>query len=720
MTGMPPHSVHAEAARLLARGFRLCTLHSLSKQPVGDDWQQCPVTSIDGNAGGYGLMLAANGLCSIDPDNVDKARQGLRNCGFDLDAIMEAGIRTTSTRPGSGGRATFRAPADSQLRWISFRSKAAGVLLELRATSSNLQDCLPGTVYMTAAGGPFEQQYAGPRRLDEAPPLPQPFMDWWLRLSTDHEYLVQQQRLFCGEDAALAVSGAGALGFPSDRRMDFNAANPVDNILKRHGYQLCNRGRWAPPNATGAPGIRPIPGKAGLWQSDHASDLLHGTFDAWSAYVVLDHGGSVQAAEAAWAPRHSEWLVEGFQEISVAEGDRELPPFKRDRSGDILARKENLVRALVRPDLSGSQLRYDTFRGEMMTARADTEEWRPFKDTDYTELCLKLERLGFKNIGKELIRDCVAYVADNQRFDSGRHWLESLSWDGVARVQGFLARYFGGADTAYTRAVGAYLWTALAGRVMEPAVKCDMVPVLVGAQGMRKSSAVAAIVPADEFFTTIDLGRKDDELARLMRGKLVVELDELKGLSTREAEHIKAFITRRHEEWTPKYLEMNTRYPRRCVFVGTSNKDDFLADETGNRRWLPLRCGMCDPDGIAKDREQLWAEARELFLASGVLHAEAECLAAKEHEQFMDYDEWLPVVMDWLRSPSPFGGETPASRPYLTAREVLKDALGISDTQQTPQHQRRIKKILLQLEYTYSNKRVGGARMRVYEPRTLF
>ena len=109
----------------------------MQKRPVGDGWQLNPVAQIDDAAGGYGMPLAANGLCSVDPDNVEPARAGLRRCGFDLDELMEAGVRTSSTRPGSGGRSTFKAPPD--LKRIVFRTKKDGTILELRAGQSNLQ-----------------------------------------------------------------------------------------------------------------------------------------------------------------------------------------------------------------------------------------------------------------------------------------------------------------------------------------------------------------------------------------------------------------------------------------------------------------------------------------------------------------------------------------------------------------------------------------------------
>jgi predicted P-loop ATPase len=297
-------------------------------------------------------------------------------------------------------------------------------------------------------------------------------------------------------------------------------------------------------------------------------------------------------------------------------------------------------------------------------------------------------------------------------------WL-GLVWDGVARIERFLITYFGTADTPYMRAIAMYLWTAMAGRVLQPGVKADMVPVAVGPQGSRKSSAVAAMSPSIDFVGNADLSTPPDDLARRMRGKLLIELDELKGLSAREAEHIKSFITRTHEEWTPKFVELCTRYARRCVFIGTSNKDDFLADETGNRRWLPFRSGLCDPDGIALARDQLWAEARDLFKLKGVLHRDAENLARVEHSEFAEHDQWETAVKAWLYTPD-FDGMLPGNRPYLTSRDVLKEAIGLPDSQQGRVHQVRIKRVMLRNHYTEGSLRIHGTKTRVYLPESLF
>jgi hypothetical protein len=284
--------------------MHLVRLHDLQKRPMGDDWN-APykrVKTIDDSATGYGLPLVANKLCSVDPDRVSLAAKGMRAIGFDLESIMAAGVRTNSTRPDSGGRSAFAEEPD--LSWLSFRSKETGTVIEFRASSPNLQDCIPGIVYADKTGARRTQNYANGKRLDEAPGLPDDLMAWWQRCSTDVDFLREQERLFfkaLNVAPSLSIStgrtgGSLAYGAPGCRG-PFNAAHAVESVLARHGYsQHGNDGRWAPCTATGAPSVRQIPGKDGLWQSDHASDPLKGTFDAWTAHVVLDHHGNVEAA----------------------------------------------------------------------------------------------------------------------------------------------------------------------------------------------------------------------------------------------------------------------------------------------------------------------------------------------------------------------------------------------------------------------------------------
>ncbi|HFS8091012.1 TPA: VapE domain-containing protein [Enterobacter hormaechei] len=394
-----------------------------------------------------------------------------------------------------------------------------------------------------------------------------------------------------------------------------------------------------------------------------------------------------------------------------------LPAFERDKWGRIEATISNAAKAVVRPDFVDIDIRFDQFRDEIMFAPAGSGQWQAFTDADYARLRITMEKRGFKPVGRELIRDVVLLAADEQPFDSATTWLNGLEWDGVPRIETFYHTHFGTADTPYTRAVSMYMWTALAGRVLEPGVKADMVPILVGPQGCGKSSGVEALSPDPAFFTEISFAEKDDDLARKMRGRLVAEIGELRGLNTKELESIKAFVTRTHENWIPKYREFATQFPRRLVFVGTTNEDEFLADKTGNRRWLPVEVSKVDVKAIKTDLLLLWAEARETFKRlGGIQFRDAERLGASVHEQYTIKDAWLETVEKWLDTPDLMTNDIPRNCEFLRASDVLRDAIGLNPDRIGKREEMRISNVLQNCGYKRVQRRVDGKKSKVWEP----
>ncbi|SEB24776.1 VapE domain-containing protein [Paraburkholderia sartisoli] len=380
---------------------------------------------------------------------------------------------------------------------------------------------------------------------------------------------------------------------------------------------------------------------------------------------------------------------------------RSRPGFKRNNNGEILAVIKNVVKGLSDPFEAGVHIRFDEFRAEIMLAVEGTADWRGFTDADYTRLQIRLEQQGFKKLTKEMLRDGVWLVADDNRFDSAIEWLRTLSHDGEQRIETFLHRYMGVADTPYTRAVSRYMWTALAGRVLSPGCEAPMAPVFIGGQGVGKTRSVKALAPAIDFYTELNLADRDAEASRRMRGRLVLELGELRGLHSRDSESIKAFISRTHEEWRTLYKEFNTNFARRFLFFGTTNQEEFLADETGERRWLPVRVGKCDPDAIERDCLQLWAEARDVFELTEIDWRDAERLAKDVHADHKISDAWTPVVDQWLDTPGDFeeATSTPRTRDFLRANDVLVEALRFDAKSIGTRELMRIGKVLQAVGY---------------------
>lgn len=390
------------------------------------------------------------------------------------------------------------------------------------------------------------------------------------------------------------------------------------------------------------------------------------------------------------------------------------PKYNRDKQGRIDGTAEDFKAALSTPDECGARIRFDEFRDEITVAWEDDPVWRPFADEDYTRLQIRLSQIGFKKTTRDTVRDTVRLVAKENRFDSAQEWLRRLEWDGVDRIGSFLVTYMGAEDTPYTRAVSRYMWTALAGRVLSPGCEAPMVPALIGEQGRGKSRTVKAMAPAAEFYAELNLADRDADASRLMRGTLVIELGELRGLRTRDAESIKTFISRTHEKWTPKFVEFAIELPRRCLFIGTTNEEEFLGDSTGERRWLPVRVGHCYPARVAADVQQLWAQARDTYERAGIAWENAETLAKAVHAEHKISDPWQEAVEQWLAQPGELGEESPSTREFLHVSEVLVSAIGMEKKNIKKEHEMRIGKILHVLGYKRERLMRNGVRRWVW------
>lgn len=388
------------------------------------------------------------------------------------------------------------------------------------------------------------------------------------------------------------------------------------------------------------------------------------------------------------------------------------PAFTRARNGQIEATLNNVLQALRRVDICGMHIGFDRFKDKLMHGTA-SGVWEPFKGNTYTRLRSVLETgaQGFKPIGRELMRDAVHDVAQENAFDSAIQWAESLQWDGVPRVESFWSRYFGVPDTEYSRAVSRYTWSALAGRCLTPGEKCDMVPVLIGLQGVGKTSVIESLSPVPDAFAGINLEKKDEDIARQVRGKLVCELAELRGLASRDAEAIKDWTSRRFEEWVPKYEEFSTRYGRRFLGIGTGNREGFLDDETGERRWLPMVVGIVDHEAVKADRDQLWAEGIARYRANGVEWRDAQQLAQGEHHKFKVGDVWCDVIEAWLQR-SDMEGPRDSTRVRMI--DVLTSALGLSVQKITRREELRAGKALSLLGFRKGVSLVDGVNAKVW------
>ena len=144
---------------------------------------------------------------------------------------------------------------------------------------------------------------------------------------------------------------------------------------------------------------------------------------------------------------------------------------------------------------------------------------------------------------------------------------------------------------------------------------------------------------------------KDKEVIEQLQGKWIVEIAELGGMRKAEVEHVKALASRTCDRARLSYDKLTTEAPRQCVFIGTTNESEYLRDQTGNRRFWPVRCVKFNLEMLTRDRDQLLAEAaaREATAASIRLPEELWADAAEQQQDRTIEEPWVATLVDLLK-----------------------------------------------------------------------
>jgi predicted P-loop ATPase len=197
----------------------------------------------------------------------------------------------------------------------------------------------------------------------------------------------------------------------------------------------------------------------------------------------------------------------------------------------------------------------------------------------------------------------------------------------------------------------------------------------------------------------------------------MVELAELDAITRAEVSRIKAFMSRNIDHYRPPYGRRVVDVPRQCVFAGTANKQSYLRDETGGRRFWPVVCGSIDIEGLKMTRDQLWAEAVARFKAGDKWWLETEALtdvAAEEQDVRYTVDAWERSITEHLAK---LEAETTGIA-ETTVWDILEKVLIIPLERQDQRHVLRVVAILQRLGWEQVRARRGGrTRQRVYRPR---
>ena len=301
------------------------------------------------------------------------------------------------------------------------------------------------------------------------------------------------------------------------------------------------------------------------------------------------------------------------------------------------------------PSSSTSSARRSWSRASCRGASRPEKLPRPWRDADDVRAAEWLQRREL-NVTPLVVSRSVIAVAREVTVHPVRDYLNALVWDGTPRLEDWTCRYLGAPDTAFAKSVGALWMISAVARIFQPGVKADHMLILEGPQGGRKSTALKILAGEDWFTDELpDLGSKD--AAMHMQGVWIIEIAELDAIGRAEVSRIKAFLTRTTDRYRPPYGRYTVEVPRQCVFAGTVNPDTYLRDETGNRRFWPVRCGTIDIAALARDRDQLWAEAVARFRAGAIWWLDTPELlaeAAAEQDKRYQADAWDDLISHWL------------------------------------------------------------------------
>lgn len=385
--------------------------------------------------------------------------------------------------------------------------------------------------------------------------------------------------------------------------------------------------------------------------------------------------------------------------------------------GKIAANPLNLLNALSDSEFCGYSFRFDSFRDNSYY-KTDNSDWQTISDDLITNIRIDLCRKNFETSPKKEVLDLVANVCKKNTIDSAQDWLNNLEpWDNIPRVSTFLSTYWGVNSSEYSKAVSNYMWTGLVGRILHPGCKADMMLVLQGKQGVGKSTSIEALAPLPSTYSTLGFNLSDDAITRKLRGTLIAEIEELKGLHSKAAEHIKAQISTKEDTIVEKYKTFKEHLPRRCLFFGTTNEEEFLSDKTGNRRFLPFVVTKTSISKQKEDLNQLYAEALVLHKEHGVMFLQAERLAKDEHHKFAVTDIWDEPIKDYLDKLHPVNctcnnckgkranGIVPKAN--LQTCDILTDVLDITKDKHSRVYSTRVGEIMRRLGYINKKGRRG-------------
>ena len=335
----------------------------------------------------------------------------------------------------------------------------------------------------------------------------------------------------------------------------------------------------------------------------------------------------------------------------------------------------------------------DLRRNELTNAIEYTDHTGRTKVLQGNDLDLMTTKVACENgvfIPEARMKAAVQYAANLNSYCPIRRYLDHCSahakphedWDRIGEV------FLGNRHNIATVTMQRMLIGAVA-RAFEPGCSMSWIPILVGAQGAGKSQFARSLCPKSifaEITTPLDTLIKEQYRLHVA---WILELPEVDNyFSIKNIENFKNMITTRKDETRFPYAALPSSLDRRFVMIGTTNRNQFLVDSTGNRRFVPLEIGagfQVPWQKLAEERDSMWASAIAAYRAGERYEFDSGDIAAMSDyiQEFGDPDPWMEKISVYV-----------AIKQEVTAAEVLTNALELDPRSQGRRESRRVADVL--------------------------
>ena len=392
-------------------------------------------------------------------------------------------------------------------------------------------------------------------------------------------------------------------------------------------------------------------------------------------------------------------LVEETPEEPKAWEAFHLPSQKRQ----VVCNANTALAVMEQSPLFKDTIWFDSFYARIFT-NWETTAPRPWRDDDTARLLVYFQRqVELHKMARSSVEDALNVFVQTHTRHAVQDWIKTLMWDGLPRLEMFCCQGFGAPATPYIYAASKNFWLSLMARIYLPGCQSDHMLVLEGPQGEGKTSALRVL--GGSWYLSCSESVMHKDFFQALPGHLIVEIAELDSFRRAELTRIKQVVSTPSDHYRPSYGRQSVTYHRQCIFVGTTNEDDYLKDMTGGRRFWPVPCGKIDLPLLTAQRDQLFAEAAALF-RKGATWWEMPDNAKEEQESRREVDVWETPIAEFLLL---HDGD-------VTMKDVLCEAcqvpLGQADMRQT----KRAGAILRKLGWKRTVVRRGDALLRVWNP----